>query len=134
MPLTPNDIKRLYEMKDLILEDFSRHYTIEQIAALTTLSPTKLKKGFKLVFGSGPFEYFETARLEKAKEMMSDRNISLKQISKKVGFKYQNNFSKAFKKRFGMTPGAWRKTLDTVVLFSGQLFRLFVKLASFATI
>ena len=111
MILTGNDIKRLYEARDLILKDISRHYTIEEIAVHCMISPTKLKKGFKAVFGTGPFELLENHRLEKAKEMMSDRDIPLKIIAAKTGFKYPNNFTRAFKKQYGTTPSAWRRSL-----------------------
>jgi len=134
MQLTPDDIESLYRARIMILEDTTHHYNIQQIATACLMSPTKLKKGFKMVFGVGLFEYLETARLEKAKEMMADRNKSLKQISKATGYKHQNNFSKAFKKRYGMSPKGWRKTLHTVFIFSGQLCRLLLKLASFTTI
>jgi AraC-like DNA-binding protein len=122
MLLTQNDIKSLYAARKLMLDDISLHYTIEEIARHSGLSPTKLKKGFKMIFGAGLFEYLETARFEKAKEMMADRNKSLKQISKEAGFKHQNNFSKAFKKRYGMTPGTWRNRLNTILVFTGLTF------------
>jgi AraC family transcriptional regulator, transcriptional activator of the genes for pyochelin and ferripyochelin receptors len=134
MQLTSYDIECLYAARSMILADTTRHYTIQQIAVACKLSPTKLKMGFKMLFGSGLFEYFETARFEKSKEMMADHNKSLKQISKATGFKHQNNFSKAFKKRYGMTPKAWRKTFNTLLLFTSQFMRFLIKLASFATI
>lgn len=134
MQLTPYDIECLHAAQKMILGDAARHYTVQQIAAASTLSPTKLKKGFKMVFGTGLFEYLETARFQKSKEMMADPNKSLKQISKAMGYKHQNNYSRAFKKRYGITPGAWRKTLDTVLVFTGQLMRLLLKLASISTI
>ena len=134
MQLTPDDIESLYRARSMILEDTAHHYSIQQIASACLLSPTKLKKGFKMIFGMGIFEYFETVRIEKAKEMMADMNKSLKQISKATGYKHQNNFSKAFKKRYGMSPKGWRQTLHTVLIFSGKLCRLLLKLASFTTI
>jgi AraC-like DNA-binding protein len=119
MKLTPNDIECIHAARNMILQDV-HHRTIRQIAEASMLSPTKLKKGFKMIFGTGLFEYFETIRLEKSKEMMSDRNKSLKEISKAIGYKHANNYSKAFKKKYGISPRSWRRTLLTVLLVSGS--------------
>ena len=134
MHLTPHDIECLHVARDLMLKDISLHHTIEEIAIFTTLSPTKLKKGFKEYFKQGLFEYLKKARLEKSKEMMLDRDKDLKQISHAVGFKFTNNFSKAFKKRYGMPPGSWRNTLHTIFIFTGQFFRFLLKIAGFSII
>jgi len=132
MQLAPYDIECLHAARNMIMENPEHHYTIQQIAKACTLSPTKLKKGFKIVFGTGLFEYFETARLEKSKEMMAaDPYQSLKQISKAIGYKHQNGFNRAFKKRYGITPGTWRKRLNIVLIFSGQLFPFFANLTEF---
>src|SRR6185312_6282904 len=133
MKLTPNDIECIHAARNMIMQDL-HHQTIQQIAEASMLSPTKLKKGFKMICGTGLFEYFEMARRQKSKEMMTDPNKSLKQISRAIGYKHPNNFSKAFKKKYGITPRSWRKTLHTVLLISGQIIRLFVKLACFTTI
>lgn len=134
MHLTSYDIECLHAAKDLMLKDISIHHTIEQIATFTALSPSKLKKGFRQYFRQGLFEYLETQRLERAKELMYDRDKSLKQISSEVGFHYLNNFSRAFKKKYGMPPTSWRNTLQTIFIFTGQLLRFFLKLSNFFTI
>ncbi len=130
MQLTRYDIECLHVAKELILKDITRHYTIQEIAEHARVSPTKLKSGFKKIFGVGLFEYLEIERLEKSKEMMADQDKSLKLISKALGFKYQNNFSKAFKKRYGMSPASWRNTIHTIFIFIDYLLQLFLKLIS----
>lgn len=121
MPLTQNDIKCLYAARKLMLTDLSVHYTIEEIATYVGLSSTKLKKGFKALFKKAVFEYLETERLERAKTMMRDSDKPLKQISKAAGFQYLNNFSRAFKNTFGISPNEWRKGLHCILLITGPL-------------
>ena len=121
MSLTQHDIECLYAAREMIAADISRHYTIEQIAVHVGLSATKLKKGFKELFKTTLFEYLETERMEKAKELMRSTDKSLKQISRLAGFRYMNNFNKAFKRTFGVSPHEWRKGLYSVLMVMGHL-------------
>jgi len=122
MSLTQHDIECLFAAREMIAADISRHYTIEQIAMHVGLSTTKLKKGFKELFKTTLFEYLETERMEKAKELMRSTDKSLKQISRLAGFRYMNNFNKAFKRTFGVSPHEWRKGLYSVLMVMGHLF------------
>jgi AraC family transcriptional regulator, transcriptional activator of the genes for pyochelin and ferripyochelin receptors len=124
----------LQAAKRLIEKDLSAHYTIQEIATHINLSDTKLKKGFKKAFGFNIFEYLEMQRLEKAKEMIEHEEKSLKQISSAVGFKYTNNFSIAFKKRYGISPGSWRKSLHSFFIVADYVFKLLLKLSSISVI
>lgn len=109
MILRDNDIGYLNEAKKLIDKDMSKHYTIFEIARQVCLSETRLTRGFKFLFKTGLFEYLEKARFEKAKYMLENTDKRLKEISKTLGYKFSNNFSTAFKKRFGMSPKNWKR-------------------------
>lgn len=121
MSLTQHDIECLYEAREMIAADISRHYTIEQIAKHVGLSATKLKKGFKELFKTTLFEYLETERMEKAKELMRSTDKSLKQISRLAGFRYINNFNRTFKRKFGVSPHEWRKGLYSILMVIGHI-------------
>jgi AraC family transcriptional activator of pyochelin receptor len=110
--LTDRDIEQLNEAKKLIDKDTSKHYSIPEIAREVGLSKTRLTRGFKQLFNSGLFEFLENARLEKAKELLANTNKTLKQISVDLGYKYSNNFSTAFKRKYGRTPRSWKKNPD----------------------
>lgn len=121
MQLTQHDIECLYEAREMIAKDISRHYTIQQIATDVGLSPTKLKKGFKQYFEMPVFEYLETERMERTKMLMRDTDKPLKQISHLTGFHYLNNFIRAFKRKFGVPPGEWRKAMKSILIITGHL-------------
>jgi AraC-like DNA-binding protein len=121
MSLTQHDIECLFAAREMIAADISRHYTIEQIAMHVGLSATKLKKGFKELFKTTLFEYLETERMEKAKVLMRSTDKSLKQISSLAGFRYMNNFNKAFKRKFGVSPHEWRKGFYSIPMVMGHL-------------
>ncbi len=112
MKLRDSDIEYLEEAKKLIDKDMSKHYTILEIARHVGLSESRLTRGFKFLFNLGLFEYLEEARLENAKNMIENTDKRFKEVSKVFGYKYSNNFSKAFKKRFGISPRTWKKSCN----------------------
>jgi AraC-like DNA-binding protein len=109
MQLTETDIEFLAEAKKIIDKDTSKHYSIIEIARQVGLSESRLTRGFRLQYGTGLFEYLEKMRLEKGKLLLETTNKTLKQISTSLGYKHTNNFSTAFKKKYGSTPRTWKK-------------------------
>jgi len=109
MRLTPYDIECLQKAKAFIDADMSRHHTIAEIAAHAHISTTKLKEGFKELFGSGLFHYLREERLEKGKYLLENSGKNLKQISRLLGYKHTCNFNTAFKKRYGKAAGKWKR-------------------------
>jgi len=105
---TKYDIECLQKARQLIHKNPARHYTIPEIAKHVAFSSSKLKKGFKKLFGMGLYKYLQYERLEKGKYLLENTEKTLKEISRTLGYKYENNFSTSFKKKFGKSPGAWR--------------------------
>jgi len=99
----------VFQAKNIILEDITKHYSIKELAAKVSLSEVNLKAGFKQVFGTGLFEYLIQARMEKAYHLVTQTDIPIKNIAKETGFHYVANFITAFGKRYGKPPTDFRK-------------------------
>jgi AraC-like DNA-binding protein len=69
----------------------------------------KLKNGFKQLYGNTVFGLLFEERMQQAKVMLVDPEISIKELSMTVGYKNLSNFTSAFKKRFGYPPSFERK-------------------------
>ncbi|HEX8334923.1 MAG TPA: AraC family transcriptional regulator [Segetibacter sp.] len=110
--LTKYDIECLNNAKGLIDKDPSQHYTIPEISRHVGLSPTKLKSGFKTLYGMGIYKYLQQQRLEKGRYLLENSEKTLKEISRSLGYKYKNNFSTSFRKKFGIPPGEWKSTVQ----------------------
>ena len=106
---TKYDIECLHKAKQLIHKDPSKHYTIPEIARHVGFSTSKLKTGFKKLFGMGLYKYLQQQRMEKGKHLLENSEKTLKDISRSLGYRYSNNFSTSFKKLFGIPPEGWRK-------------------------
>lgn len=103
------DIDKLFQAKKLLEENITSPYSLIELAHKTGLNDFKLKKGFKELFGNTVFGYLHEIRMQKAREMLFDTNVSIAEVSEYCGYSYIQSFIKAFKLKYGMTPEKFRK-------------------------
>lgn len=106
--LSSTDIKKLHDVRDLLLSDVSANYTLDSISREVGLNVYKLKFGFKLLFGQPVFKYLREQRLEYAAKQLGLDTKSISQIADEAGFATLSHFSDAFKKRYGISPNKFR--------------------------
>ncbi|MGI6175665.1 MAG: helix-turn-helix domain-containing protein [Christensenellales bacterium] len=89
------------------LDDFNR----DKIAEAANLSADHLTRLFKKFTGKTPYSYYQECKLEKIKETLCDRNLSIGEAFAACGTDYNGRFAEAFKRTVGMTPTQYRKSL-----------------------
>lgn len=99
-------IKKAYEY---IEENFSKEISLNEISEELNISSYYFSKLFKDETGEGFVEYLTRRRIEKAKEMLKDPEISIKEIGSECGYSDPNYFSRIFKKSTGMTPTEYKE-------------------------
>lgn len=99
------DISRI---KKYIEEHYTEGITLELTAAAYYVSKEYLSKTFKAATGKGFLEYLTELRMERAKELILDYKVPLKEVGEMVGYLDQAHFYKTFKRYFGKTPGEIR--------------------------
>jgi AraC-like DNA-binding protein len=100
------DVDRLIELDVFLSERFNEGIPpIEEMSSYVHMSPTKLKTLFKKVYNQSIHDYFNSNRLNKARNLLLTHAGNLKEISAAVGFKTVQHFASAFKKEFNITPG-----------------------------
>lgn len=80
------------------------------LAALVNLSPSRFRHLFKQETGKGPAQYLKEFRLRKAEKMLRTTFLTVKQVLKQVGLGSNAHFVRDFRKMYGMTPTAYRRT------------------------
>ena len=85
--------------------------SLEGLAEILGVSPFYLSKLFKEQTGETYINYVTSARLEKAKRLLSDGALIIKEISADVGYNDQNYFSKLFRQKYGETPSEYRQKM-----------------------
>ncbi|MCI8650648.1 MAG: AraC family transcriptional regulator [Anaerotruncus sp.] len=89
-------------------QNYHRDLTVEEIAAICKLNRSYLSKLFKESMGCPPQEFLIRMRLSKATELMKTTNAPIGEVSAMCGYPNQLHFSRAFKKRYGISPREWR--------------------------
>ncbi len=109
--ISKDDIEKIMEVEKSLLSNFSTAPTIAELSRQIGVSPSKLKKQFRDMFGLPPYEYFQQHRMQKAKEMLTGSKITVKEVGKSLGYSNLSNFTLAFRKVFNINPGDLRKTV-----------------------
>ena len=86
-------------------------YSSEQVAKMANLSTYHFIRVFKQQTGKTPYEYLVDIKMEKAMEMLKNRNISITDICFSCGFTNHSHFTTTFKKRIGVTPTDYRAAI-----------------------
>ncbi|EGL19509.1 response regulator receiver domain protein [Paenibacillus sp. HGF7] len=98
----------LKEAKDWIDAHFVEEITLEQAAERVHLSLHYFSKMFKRHMGESFIDYVTRLRIDRAKELMKNDELSLKEVCFEVGYKDPNYFSRVFRKVTGISPTGYR--------------------------
>jgi AraC-like DNA-binding protein len=108
-PIKSSEIEQVHQAKEILLSDLVNPPTILELAQQVGLHHMKLKQGFRQVFGTTVFGYLSNHRMELARHLLSDRQLSVTAVANTVGYANQGHFAAAFRRQFGVTPTACRK-------------------------
>lgn len=106
------NMKFIDEMKRYILEHYTQEISLEQVADHVGLQHDYLGKLFKKVEGLTFTEYIIALRMEKAKELLEQRELTIKEITFMIGYSDPNYFSRAFKKYVGISATQYEKIIN----------------------
>jgi len=107
--LRPDDLDRIHKAKDILLSDMENPPSLLELARKAGLNDTKLKRGFRQVFGTTVFGFFRHHRIDKSRELLNQGKLNLDEIAYLSGFCDTSHFIKDFSKHFGTTPGTYLK-------------------------
>ena len=104
----PIDDRRLVRVIEFIDANIDANFTVTDMAAVACMSPAHFARSFRARTGQSAHRFVSRKRLEFAERMLSDPYRSLSDIALSAGFSSQSNFSRAFRKVTGMSPGNYR--------------------------
>lgn len=97
---------------DFIEKHLSESVPIGTLAALAQLSPFHFSRAFKQSLGAPPHRYLTRRRIARAKALLADASKSVTEVGIAVGFAETSAFTTVFRKHTGITPTAYRRSLD----------------------
>jgi len=98
-------LQRVFEFIEAHLQD---DITVETLASTACLSRFHFARAFKAATGKAPHQFISVKRLELAKSLLTEGRRSLMDVALICHFSSQANFSRAFHRATGITPGQYR--------------------------
>lgn len=101
--LKQEEINAIYGVADLLVGT-TKPVTVEALADIVEMTPNKLKKGFKEIFGHSVLNHRHEEKMRLALRLVDDPRYNSKQVADILGYNSTQNFTRAFRNRFGHTP------------------------------
>jgi len=102
----PGEVREAIMLMERNLEE---PLILREIADHTGLSLRQFERVFKSHTGVSPIRYYIDVRLDRGRGLLTQTNMNVMAIATACGFKSSENFSRAYRKRFGLSPGQDRK-------------------------
>jgi len=112
--LSSYDLQQIDQAKSILENNLRESITIETLAKTVGLNEQKLKSGFKKIHGSPIKTYLKSFRLEKAKALLIQGNMSISEVAEEIGYKNRGYFSRIFRDKYGVLPKDYVKSLKTL--------------------
>jgi AraC family transcriptional regulator len=93
---------------DMVAANLAKDITLEQMAEAAGMSPFHFSREFRKSVGTSPHRYIVDRRIERAKKLLGDQNLSILEVSLECGFKDASHFARVFRATVGMTPRDYR--------------------------
>ncbi len=101
-------LNKIDKARLIIRENISNPLSPEELAASLNMSYTWFRRIFKQYTGLAPAQYIVQLKIQKAKELLSVSNKTIKEIALELGFESFDYFSTVFKRQTRMTPSEFR--------------------------
>ena len=93
-------------------ENFAGEWTVEKLAKESSMSRSLFSDRFKQYLDLSPMQYVTNWRMQSARHLLAESNLSLEGIAGEVGYESSAAFSKAFKRLFDQNPGEFRRLMS----------------------
>lgn len=105
----PDLLRRLLRAKDRMDAASHEDWPVERLAEVSHVSQAHFARSFKQAFGVPPHRYLLTRRIERAKTLLRDTELSITEIAFQTGWASLGTFGRIFRDITGESPGALRK-------------------------
>lgn len=99
-----DDREKIIKAREVLLQHIGEPITIKALSRKVAINECYLKKGFKEIFGTTIFDFYQSQRMEHAKYLLYDKGLSVTEVSLMLGYSSISHFSTAFKKHTGIKP------------------------------
>ncbi len=105
-------LQTIQKVQAYINENVSKRLTLGSVASLFGYSQNYLSSLFSRYANQSFIDYVNTAKIERAKKLLSDPNVLVYEVATQLGFDSPFYFSRVFKKVTGTSPASYQKNLS----------------------
>lgn len=98
------DRDKINKAREILLQQIGEPITIKELSRKVAMNECYLKKGFKEMFGTTIFDFYQSQRMEHAKYLLYEKGLTVTEVSLLLGYSSISHFSTAFKKHTGLKP------------------------------
>lgn len=103
--------KRIFqEAAALVAAELERPLTVEEVALRVATSPRQLQRACSEIVGLSFRAYVTRVRISRAADLLAASELPVREIAARVGYREPSQFTKAFKRAYGVTPSELRAT------------------------
>lgn len=103
--------RRIRRAIELMVAQLDQELSLKDMAGSCYLSPFHFARLFKKLTSTTPHAYLAALRIAEAQRLLAETDLSVSQISGRVGYSSLSHFSKGFRRATGLTPRAFRASL-----------------------
>jgi AraC family transcriptional regulator len=98
------DREKVAKAREILIQHIGEPITIKELSRKVAINECYLKKGFKEMFGTTIFDFYQSQRMEHAKYLLYEKGMSVTEVALFLGYSSISHFSTAFKKHTGLKP------------------------------
>jgi len=99
-----DDRQKIIKAREILIKSIGDPITIKELSRKIAMNECYLKKGFKEMFGTTIFDFYQSQRMEHAKYLLYEKGLTVTEVSVLLGYSSISHFSTAFKKHTGLKP------------------------------
>ncbi|WP_432710710.1 helix-turn-helix domain-containing protein [Pedobacter sp.] len=118
--LKKDELDKMYEVREILTSNMQEQLSLRTLSHMVGTNEYNLKRHFKIAFGTTVYGYLNQYKMEQAKFLLINEDMTIAEVATRMGYKYATHFSSAFKKHFGYLPNKIRTgKLSLIVLIKG---------------
>ncbi len=99
---------KIKEAEFILISELHNPPSVKELALRVGVNPNILQAGFKRVFNTTVYGYLFDYKMQLAEQLLRDTGKSITEIALQCGYDYPSHFCTAFKRKFGVSPNAWK--------------------------
>lgn len=107
------NVRKIRQAKEIILTHMAEPPSLQALSDEIDLSLSKLKEGFKQLYGDTVYGYLLSHKMEEARRMLESGKYNVNEVGLKIGYSTASHFIAAFKKKYGTTPKKYLLSLSS---------------------